>query len=209
MTQLPFSPACERNQAPIAAELARLLPRPGEGCCRVLEIGSGTGQHAVYFQQNLPWLHWQASDVPGNLPDLKARFALEGQGNLASPLPLQLGHDDWPDARFDAVFTANTLHIMPFELAPKLFSGAASVLGAGGLLLVYGPFSEAGQHSADSNRAFDLSLRARDPRMGIRDLQSLRSMAQSAGFEQVDTIAMPANNQLLHFKKKMERHDLG
>ena len=201
MTQLPFSPACERNQAPIAAELARLLPRIAERTRRVLEIGSGTGQHAVFFQQSVPWLHWQASDVPGNLPDLKARFALEGQGNLAAPLPLQLGQDNWPEARFDAVFTANTLHIMPFDLAPALFNGAAGVLAPGGLLLVYGPFSEDGKHTSDSNRAFDRSLRARDPRMGIRDLQSLRSMAQSAGFEQVDTIAMPANNQLLHFKK--------
>lgn len=201
MGSLPFSPACERNQDPIAAELARLLPRPAQRPCRVLEIGSGTGQHAVYFQQTLPWLEWQASDVAANLPDIQARFDQQGAGRMIAPLRLQIGQADWPGESFDAVFTANTLHIMPFDLAPALLAGATRVLATGGVLLIYGPFSNQGQHSSDSNRAFDQSLRARDPQMGIRDLALLDSMAQSARFERVGTVSMPANNLLLHFKK--------
>lgn len=199
----PWSPACERNREPIAEALSKRLPPPADGRLAVLEIGSGTGQHASYFVHRLPWLAWQSSDRAENLEGLRARFAADGvECELAEPLALELGQDAWPSRVYDGVFTANTLHIMPFRLAPVLFDGAYRVLKPGGCLLIYGPFRAGGKHTAPSNLAFDCSLRARDPDMGIRDVEAIEIMAQSAGFKKGQWLAMPANNQLLWFEKE-------
>jgi cyclopropane fatty-acyl-phospholipid synthase-like methyltransferase len=196
-SDLPFSPACERNKQPIA----RVLEARLSASARVLEIGSGTGQHAVYFIERMPGLNWQASDVPDNLSSLKARFDLEAPGRLPDPMALELGRQHWPPGPFEAVFTANTLHIMPFDLSPVLFEGAACVLESGGLLLCYGPFMDNGVHTADSNRRFDASLRQQDPTMGIRDTAEIFPMAEAVGLSPQADIPMPANNRVLVFRK--------
>ena len=195
---LPFSPACERNKQPIGEVLQRLLADDS----RVLEIGAGTGQHAVYFSSLLPGVEWLATDVAENLAGLKARFALESRGRLPEPLQLDVRDRRWPSGPFDVVYTANTLHIMPFELTPLLFQGAARVLINNGLLLCYGPFMDQGVHTADSNRRFDASLRQRNPDMGIRDTVEIFRMADAAGLQPTDDIAMPANNRILVFRKQ-------
>jgi len=195
MMDLPFSPACERNKGPIASVLAQLLPPQA----RVLEIGAGTGQHAVHFTALMPGLDWVATDRPEHIDGLLARFRSEAPDRLAPPRPLDVAHGPWPDGPFDAVYTANTLHIMPFSLAPALFAGARSVLASNGRLICYGPFKDDGVHTADSNRQFDLSLRSRDPAMGIRDTRDLDRLARLAGLTREADFALPANNRILVF----------
>ena len=192
---LPFSEACERNKRPIGQALARLLSADA----RVLEIGAGTGQHAVWFTRSMPGLDWLVTDVPDNLPGLSARIEREGQGRLEPPRALDLSADSWPEGPFDAVYTANTLHIMPFELTAVLFDGARQCLRPGGRLICYGPFHYAGRHTAESNAAFDRSLRERDPAMGIRDAEEVRRMAAERGLVPEADLALPANNRLLVF----------
>lgn len=197
MMELPFSPACERNKQPIGEVLKRLLkPR-----ARVLEIGAGTGQHAVHFTLLRPDLDWLATDLPDNIEGLAARFSAEAADRLVPPMALDVADGPWPDGPFDAVYTANTLHIMPFELAPALFAGASHVLSRDGLLVIYGPFMDDGQHSAESNRQFDASLRARDSAMGIRDTRNLDRLAASCGLTRQADFALPANNRVLVFRR--------
>lgn len=194
---LPFSPACERNKQPIAEVLQQWLADDA----RVLEIGAGTGQHAVYFSSLMPEIHWQASDVAANIETLAMRFELEAPVCLPAPAVLDLHDPVWPQGPFDAVYTANTLHIMPFDLTPKLLDGAARLLGPGGLLLCYGPFMDQGVHTSESNRRFDASLRQRDSAMGIRDTAEIFPTAAAVGLDLEADISMPANNRVLVFKK--------
>ncbi len=203
LEDLPHSPACERNQGPIGQVLMRLLPP----AARVLEIGAGTGQHAVHFTALRPDLDWLASDRPQNLADIEARFRLQAAGRLGSPLALDVAEGPWPTGPFDAVFTANTLHIMPFELTPRLLDGAATVLKPGGWLICYGPFHDGGVHTADSNVAFDLSLRQRDPAMGLRDALVVRRLAAERGLDALGDLSLPANNRLLLFRRRSTRQD--
>jgi cyclopropane fatty-acyl-phospholipid synthase-like methyltransferase len=196
-SDLPFSPACERNKKPIGQVLQNWLGQDA----RVLEIGAGTGQHAVYFSSLVPQVHWQSTDVAENVDTLRVRFRREASGRLPQPLALDVRDQQWPGGPYDAVFTANTLHIMPFDYAPCLFEGAARVLADQGLLLSYGPFMDNGMHTSESNRQFDQSLRQRDPAMGIRDTAKIRPMAEAAGLNLNDDIAMPANNRVLVFRK--------
>lgn len=196
-----FSEACERNKQPIAQELARWLPRPA----RVLEVGSGSGQHAVHFSRQLSQLHWQPSERPEALAALQQRIAHEGRCQLASgshladAISLDVTTGPWPDGPFEAVFTANTAHIMPARAVPELVRGAAAVLAPGGLLLLYGPFSDGGHHSAPSNAAFDAHLRSLDPAMGVRDADWITDLAQSQRLSPLADVALPANNRLLVF----------
>lgn len=193
---LPFSEACERNKEPIGRVLERVLPAAGS----VLEVGAGTGQHAVHFSSILTGLHWQASDVSANLPDLRRRFELEGGDRLPEPIALDVGDSaQWPLGPFDGVYSANTLHIMPWRLTPLFLAGAAGCLRPGGRLIVYGPFHDGGQHTAASNQAFDRSLRQRDPEMGVRDAVEVIAIAERLGFEHREDLAMPANNRILVF----------
>jgi hypothetical protein len=204
---VPFSAACERNKEPILAVLRAWLPPAAE----VLEIGSGTGQHGAHFCEQLPGLRWQLSERPDGLEDLRRSLRERGQltpaegAQLLPPLPLDVqAPAAWPQRRFQAVFTANTLHIMAASSIPHLLSGSAGVLDPGGLLLIYGPFHDGGRHTAASNAAFDAQLRALDPTMGIRDATWLIAIAKERGLEFARDQAMPANNRLLVFERQAE-----
>jgi SAM-dependent methyltransferase len=193
MNDLPFSLACERNKVPILAVLRDALA----GCRNLLEIGSGTGQHAVHFAAALAPLRWQPTELAGHLVPLLARIAAEGPANCAAPVALDVRAATWPVDATDAVFSANTLHIMSWAAVTDLFAGVGRVLVPRGRLCIYGPFSYAGRFTAPSNAAFDLSLREHDPASGIRDFEAVESLAVAQGLELVADYAMPANNQLL------------
>lgn len=188
----PFSPHCERNRAPILEVLRPHLTSRR----RVLEIGSGTGQHAVHFAQALPETTWQTSDVPEALPGIQMWLDEAASANLPPPVALDV-NGDWPQARFDAAFTANTLHIMAWEEVERLFAGLDRVLEPSALLAVYGPFNYGGQFTSASNAAFDEWLKRRSAASGIRDFEAVNALAQAIRFELADDHAMPANNRLL------------
>ena len=200
MTQQRWSEACARNRDPILAVLRAHL----QDCQRVLEIGSGTGQHAAYFAEQLPHLLWQASDHPDYLPGIAERLAEAALPNAPPPWPLQAvlepqpGLAPWPaDAgSFDAVYSANTLHIMSWALVQALFAGLPAVMAQGALLCVYGPFNYGGEFTSDSNRTFDMWLKDRDPASGIRDVEAVDTLAAAQGLVLIDDVAMPANNRL-------------
>ena len=199
MIEKPFAPACERNREPILAVLRERFA----GCGHVLEVGSGTGQHAVHFAAAMPWLHWQCSDRAEHLPGIRAWLDEAGLDNTPPPLVLDATDPAWPRATtgsgcFDAVFTANTLHIMGWSDVEAFFRGVGEVLAReGGTLAVYGPFNYDGGYTGDSNRDFDAWLQARDPRSGIRDFEAVDELARGIGLRLVDDVAMPANNRCL------------
>ncbi len=199
---LPFSAACERNKGPLLEVLQRWL---GHEAGLVLEIGAGTGQHAVHFARGLPQLSWQPTEQIENLSALAARVALEGPCNLLAPLELDVEHATWPcDAdSIDAVFTANTLHIVSWPQVQALFRGVGRVLRDDGLLIVYGPFRYGGQFTSHSNAAFDADLRQRDPASGIRDFEAVDALAAAQGLCMVEDHAMPANNQTLVWRRAL------
>lgn len=200
MSQQRWSEACERNREPILAVLRRHL----HDRTRVLEIGSGTGQHAAYFAAQLPHLHWQASDHPDYLPGIAERLAEAALPNAPAPWPLQavlsphpgLAPLPAPPQGFDAVFSANTLHIMSWAHVQALFAGLPAVMADNALLCIYGPFNDDGAFSSDSNRQFDAWLKARDPDSGIRDAEAVDALATAQGLRLVEDVAMPANNRL-------------
>ena len=197
---LAVSEACERNKGPILEVLAGAL-----GASRaVLEIGSGTGQHAVHFARHLPHLLWQPSERAAELGPLAERLALEGPANLAAAIELDVRALPWPVAGCDAVFSANTLHIMPWEAVEDFFRGVGAVLAVPGVLCVYGPFRYRGAHTSDSNADFDRFLRRRDPASGIRDFEALTSLAAAQGLELAADHAMPANNRTLVWRRRGE-----
>jgi cyclopropane fatty-acyl-phospholipid synthase-like methyltransferase len=190
---LAFSEACERNKQPILGKLRDELT----GSSRVLEIGSGTGQHAVHFARHLRHLEWQPTDRAINLRDLADRIAEEGTANLLAPLELEVVQEPWPPVAANAVYSANTLHIMSWPEVEAFFSGVGRLLAAGGVLVVYGPFRYAGRFTSESNAGFDRSLRDRDPASGIRDIEAVNRLAAAQGLVPTADHAMPANNQLL------------
>ena len=194
---LTVSEACERNKGPILEVLRQELA----ASTRVLEVGSGTGQHAVYFAAALPQLTWQPSELPENLAPLAERIRLEGGANLRAPLALDVRADPWAVAPVDAVFSANTLHIMSWSEVREFFRGVGAVLGAPGVLCVYGPFRFAARHTSDSNAAFDEFLRQRDPASGLRDFEALDELAQARGLRFAANHAMPANNRTLVWRR--------
>jgi SAM-dependent methyltransferase len=193
----PCAAACERNREPIAARLAAWLPARG----RVLEIGSGTGQHAVYFGARFPGIDWQTSDVAENHAGINAWLADAGLANVLAPLELDVLRDPWPAGPFDLVYTANTAHIMPIEAVQRVFAGAGRSLARGGVFFLYGPVNRQGDFTSESNRAFDADLRARGEHMGLRDDRELVKLAAAAGLDLVADYAMPANNRSLVFRK--------
>ncbi|WP_295388553.1 DUF938 domain-containing protein [uncultured Thiodictyon sp.] len=192
LQEKPFSLACEENQAPIFDIIAPLFAKAS----RVLEIGSGTGQHAVYFAARLPHLIWQTSDVPAHLPGIRQWLAEAQLPNLPEPLSLDVT-GDWPAGPFDGIFSANTAHIMGFPEVGLMFQGVGRCLAPGAPFALYGPFSDGGRHTSDSNARFDASLKARDVRMGVRDLDALRTLADHAGLELRADHPMPVNNRTL------------
>jgi hypothetical protein len=195
--RLPYSEACERNKGPILERLLPVLTQPAQ----VVEIGAGTGQHAVHFTRALAHLHWQPTDRAEYLPGLAARIAREGLPNLVPPLELDVTRPRWPVAHADIVYSANTLHIMSWPEVHAMLAGAARLLASGTArerwLIIYGPFRYAGRYTSDSNAAFDETLRARDPLSGIRDFEAVDALTRAAGLELHADHRMPANNQLL------------
>ena len=194
-----LSPAVARNRDPILAVLRRHLPEQGT----VLEIASGTGEHAAYFAPHFPRLIWQPSDAdPDALASIEAHRAAANAENLRAPITLDVTAPTWPVTRADAVVSINMIHISPWTAAQGLMAGAARLLPAGGVLYLYGPFKENGAHTAPSNAAFDASLRARDPAWGVRDVGDVRALADRHGFDFVERVAMPANNLSLVFRRR-------
>jgi cyclopropane fatty-acyl-phospholipid synthase-like methyltransferase len=194
---LPFSQSCENNKDSILSLLKGYFSAEG----RVLEIAGGTGQHAVYFAQNMPWLTWQSSDLPSNVESLNLRIATAQLPTLPLAAPLDVTQADWQVGAHDYVFSANCLHIMSEQCVVELFAHLDDVITLGGKLCVYGPFKYQGEFTSESNANFDLSLKQRDPRSGIRDFELVNGLAEKAGLALIEDHAMPANNQLLSWAK--------
>lgn len=188
----PYSAACDRNRAPILAALRAHLA----GHLVVLEIGSGTGQHAVHFAAALPALCWQTSDREENLAGIRLWLAEAALPNTPAPLELDV-NGVWPSRRYDVLYSANTLHIMAWPEVERLFAQLPRVLAPQALVAIYGPFNYGGRFTSDSNAAFDAALRVDAPHRGIRDVEAVQRLADSAGLRPLDDIAMPANNRLL------------
>jgi SAM-dependent methyltransferase len=200
--ELPFSQSCENNKDPILAVLQRhLAADERRQPFRVLEIAGGTGQHAVHFTTHMPWLRWQSSDVPEQIETLNIRLRAAAQANLPLALPLDVTQQDWPVDSLDAVFTANSLHIMPASAVAEFFRRLNSVIKDGGHLCIYGPFKYEGNFTTPSNAQFDLWLKSRNPLSGIRDFEWVNELASEAGLTLLEDNAMPANNQLLVWRK--------
>ncbi|GAC1330660.1 MAG: class I SAM-dependent methyltransferase [Steroidobacteraceae bacterium] len=195
---LPFSAACERNKEPILEVLRSRFA----GRTQVLEIGSGTGQHAVHFARALAHLTWHPTEQLSYLAGLAERVKLEGPQNLRVPTLLDVRQAVWPLRSVDAMFTANTLHIMAWPLVVALFRGSGPVLAPGGVLCVYGPFRYAGRHTSQSNQEFDRMLQERDPASGIRDLEAVTLLAAQYGLRLDADHDLPANNRLVVFTKE-------
>jgi hypothetical protein len=194
---LPFSQSCENNKAIIGQHLQALFADRSQ----VLEIASGTGQHATFFAAQLAWLRWQPTEVPANLAVLEPRCSHFEGSNLAQPLPLDVSVRPWGVAVPDAIFTANSLHIMPFSSVQALFLELGLRAAAGALLVVYGPFNYGGQYTSDSNAQFDRWLFQQHPDSAIRDFEEVDLLARTAGFSLQGDNTMPANNRLLVWRK--------
>lgn len=193
MPEKPWSEACERNRGPIL----EVLRSAYANATRVLEIGAGTGQHAVFFAQALPHLVWQPTDRPEYLPGIKAWCDDSGLPNLRAPQALDVDAESWTVTACDAVYSANTLHIMSWASVKNFFLGVGRVLAPGGRLVVYGPFFYDDQPNAESNVQFDVYLRGRDPQSGIRDYRAVCALAEAQGLTLIADHAMPANNRTL------------
>jgi len=193
----PFSQACENNKQYILEKLGQAF---ASGSI-VLEIGSLTAQHVCFFAEQLPDIHWQPSDTPANLPVVLEGMADCALPNIAAPLALDVAQQPWPIGMVDGIFSANTLHIMPYEHVELFFRGAGQVLRSGARLCVYGPFKYAGDFTTASNARFDEWLKQRDPQSGVRDFEQVNAWAAAAGLQLLADHPMPANNQLLVWEK--------
>ena len=192
----PYSAACERNQAPIL----EVLQRHVGGCRHALEIGSGTGQHAVHFARALPQLIWQPSDRPEYLPGIHAWRDEAALPNLLAPLQLDVT-GTWPDGSYDLIYSANTLHIMAWSEVEIFFRQLPAVMTADAWLVIYGPFKYGGRHTSDSNAAFDEQLRQGAPHRGIRDVEAVEAAARAIGLRLQHDAEMPANNRCLVWRR--------
>jgi cyclopropane fatty-acyl-phospholipid synthase-like methyltransferase len=188
----PHAPSCDRNRDPILAALRKHFADRHN----VLEIGSGTGQHAVYFAQALNHLQWQTSDVEDNLPGIRAWLNEAQLPNTSLPVFLDV-NNAWPAKRYDAVFSANTLHIMSWPEVEQLFARLDGVLLPDAVVAIYGPFNYNGQFTSESNKVFNDWLLARGAHMAIRDFEAVNALANSIGLRLRDDVEMPANNRLL------------
>lgn len=195
-TNLPYSQACENNKTPILERLREIFDAPGTA----LEIGTGTGQHAVHFATALPHLKWQPTDHPDALDTSRLRLERAALPNILPAIELDVATADWQVPSFNWVFSANTAHIMAWDEVEQMFHHIGERLPKNGAFCLYGPFNNKGQYTSESNRQFDQHLRARASHMGIRDLEELDALSASAGLTRVENFAMPANNQLLVFR---------
>lgn len=193
----PYSESCEQNRAPILKVLKEQLA----GRSRLLEIGSGTGQHAVYFAPEFPQLSWQTSDVTAMHPAIHAWLDDSDAMNIQVPLALDVCRDSWPDQQYDAIYSANTVHIMGWPEVVCMFNGIGKVLAAGGVFCLYGPFNYHGRYTSESNADFDEWLKARDTASGIKDFEAVQELAEKAGMLLDHDLEMPANNRTLVWSK--------
>lgn len=195
----PFAESCKQNRGPILTVLRQLL----RGRCHLLEIGSGTGQHAVYFAAAFPELRWQTSDRAENHPGIHAWLADGGPANAIAPLELDVTHQPWPLplGSVDAIFSANTAHIMGWDGVEAMFAGVSEVLIENGLFILYGPFNYHGRYTTEGNARFDAWLKSRDPQSGIRDFEALVQLGKDNGLRLYHDFAMPANNRILVWLK--------
>ena len=193
-----FSQAADNNKTPILDVLKDWL-KPG---ANVLEIGSGSGQHAIHFSQALSNVQWLPSDRPAVQSLLQHNAQQYGSSNLLSPITLDLAEPGWPASQMDAVYSANVLHIVSTELGETMIKGAAQCLQAGGLFILYGPFRYQGSFTTPSNAEFDHWLRVRDPDSGIRDFEWAEDLARAGDLILQEDRSMPANNQCLVFQKQ-------
>jgi hypothetical protein len=198
---LPYAPACDRNREPILAVLRAVFADRHH----VLEVGSGTGQHAVHIAAALGQLTWQTSDREEHLPGIRAWLAHAARPNTPKPLAFDV-NGTWPTQRYDALFTANTLHIMSWPEVERLFGGLPGILTPDAVVAIYGPFNMGGHFSSGSNAAFDASLKSRSPHQGIRDLEAVDALARRAGLLLTDHHAMPANNRFVVWRSHPQEH---
>jgi cyclopropane fatty-acyl-phospholipid synthase-like methyltransferase len=198
MHRKPFSQACENNKDPILGVIKDLFA----DCKSVLEIGSGTGQHAVYFAEQLQHLTWFTSDRVENLAGIGMWLESAGLENLREPVALDVCQLVWPAIKVDAVYTANTVHIMHWHEVEALFEGVATLLPDGGVFVLYGPVNYQNQYTSDSNARFDVMLKTRDPESGIRNFEDLNRLADNAGLILKNDFDMPANNRIISWTKQ-------
>ncbi len=194
----PYAEACDENGPPILEVLRRRLPERGE----LLEIGSGTGQHAVIFAAALPGINWHCSDRQEMIAGIQLWLDEAQLPNLRGPFALDVLGDAWPEQHFDAIYSANTAHIMPPEAVEAMLRGIAQRLRPGGLFLLYGPFMYDGEHTSESNWRFDRWIRAWEAHRGIRDVSWLRQVAEPLGLSLVEDIEMPLNNRTLVWRRE-------
>jgi SAM-dependent methyltransferase len=198
MDQRETAPSAERNKQPILDVLVRALPPAGV----VLEIGSGTGQHVTHFAKALPNLVFQPSEMDaGRHASIAAWIAHEKLANVRPPIAFDVARLPWPVRAADAIVCINVIHISPWEATLALMRGAGAMLPAGGVLVTYGPYRREGRHTAPSNAAFDADLKSRDPRWGVRDMEEVVAAAKAEGLALEETVAMPANNFTLVFRR--------
>lgn len=189
----PYSESCDQNRDPILAIIQPLF----SDCSQLLEIGTGTGQHAVYFAHQMPHLIWYTSDRTENHSGISMWLDETELPNLRKPLALDVSHDHWPQMQFDAVFSANSVHIMCWQDVEAMFAGVGRVLKVGGVFALYGPFNYNGKFTSESNARFDQWLKERDPVSGVRDFEALNQLALLAGMQLLNDDEMPANNRIL------------
>ena len=192
-----YSQSCDENREPILGIIREVFADTH----RILEIGSGTGQHAAFFARRLPHLMWQPSDLPEHHASIKAWRNEADPGNVLPPIELDVTAATWPGGEYDGLFSANTLHIMSWKAVQSMFSGIGKLLPTGAHCCLYGPFNYGGSYTSDSNMRFDAWLKDRDPASGIRDFEALAGLATENGFELAADNEMPANNRLLVWKK--------
>ena len=194
-----YAPAAERNRGPILEVLRRHVPQRA----RVLEVASGTGQHAAWFAASLPGTHWLPSEAdPSAFASIAAWAEFEGAPNVGEAILLDAAAERWPVDVLDVVYCANLIHIAPWPCCAGLLRGAGRHLTPGGLLVLYGPFKVDGRHTSASNEAFDRSLRAQDPHWGVRDLRDVETRAVEQGLHLVEKVDMPANNLVVVFRRR-------
>jgi cyclopropane fatty-acyl-phospholipid synthase-like methyltransferase len=197
-SEKPFSPACERNQQPILEVLKQVIDEQDR---RLLEIGSGTGQHAVFMAPHFPQVQWYPTDVQVNLKGIKLWLDEAGVPNIQKPQRVEIGKDELPKLKFDVIFTANTFHIMHWKEVKSLIKQFGGRLREGARVVIYGPFKYGGNFTTQSNEEFDQSLKAKDPMSGIRSFEDVNNNMIKNGFELVMDVAMPANNQMLVYRR--------
>ena len=193
----PFAESSEQNKDVILEVLTQVFEEPGQ----VLEIGSGTGQHAVYFSEKLPHLHWQPSDVADNLPGIRMWLEESDCDNLADCTEIDLQKHEFPQQAYDYVFTANTVHIVSWPLVQAMFAGVGQALKPGGRFVIYGPFNYEGKFTSESNARFDQWLKQRDPASGIRHFEELVKLAEGNEMVLLRDFEMPVNNRVLVWVK--------